>query len=153
MASSNEKAGDASADLLPSIIIAEAAAAAASAQQDEDALRPSSGHHPHHHHHHHRDAEQEKGPDVEEVPPPAYNGADYGQLDISQNGMDTGARVSEDGRVNIKINQRNRKLTNLLIPALRQQFDLRTKAPKEITSLLGLDSSSGLPPPPMNIVI
>jgi UDP:flavonoid glycosyltransferase YjiC (YdhE family) len=150
MAPSNETAEDTSANAPPPIIIAEAAAAAASAQQDEDAPRPSTGHHQHHRH---RDSVQETATSVEEVPPPAYNGADYGQLDISQNGMDTGARVAEDGRVNIKINQRNCRLSNLLIPALRQQFDLHTKAPKELPSLPGLDSSTGLPPPPMNVVI
>ena len=140
MTSSNEKAEDASAHAPPLVVVAEAVAAAASAQQDEDTGRPST-------------SQQENFPSIEEVPPPAYNGADYGQLDISQNGMDTGARVAEDGRVNIKINQRNRKLTNLLVPALRTQFDLHTKAPKEPPSLPGLDSVDGLPPPPMNIVI
>jgi UDP:flavonoid glycosyltransferase YjiC (YdhE family) len=152
MTSSNENAEDAPNNGPPPIIMAEAAAAAASAQEeDQEARRPSTSQH--HQHHHRRDSEQENFPSLEDVPPPAYNGADYGQLDISQNGMDTGARVAEDGRVNIKINQRNRKLTNLLVPALRQQFDMHTKPQIEPPSLPVLDSSSGLPPPPMNVVI
>jgi UDP:flavonoid glycosyltransferase YjiC (YdhE family) len=150
MASPNEKAEGPSGNAPPTIIIAEAAAAAASAQQDDDTPRPSSAINQHHRR---RDSLQESFPSIEDVPPPAYNGADYGQLDISQNGMDTGARVAEDGRVNIKINQTSRKLSNLLVPALRQQLDLRLKAPKEPPSLPGLDSWSGLPPPPMNVVI
>ena len=150
MTSSDEKPEDASDNAPPPIIVAEAVAAVAAAQQDDDATRPSSAHHQHHHHH---ESEAENFPGFEEVPPPAYNGADYGQLDISQNGMDTGARVAEDGRVNIKINQRNRKLTNLLVPALRTQFDLHTKPEKEHPSLPGLEPTDGLPPPPMNVVI
>ena len=151
MTSSKEKAEDASANSPPAIIIAEAAAAAASAQEDEAARRPSVAQQTRRHHH--RDSEAQDSPDIQDVPPPPYNGADYGQLDISQNGMDTGARVAEDGRVNIKINQRSCKLSNLLVPALRTQFDLRTKAPKEPPSLPGLDVVDGLPPPPMNVVI
>jgi UDP:flavonoid glycosyltransferase YjiC (YdhE family) len=150
MASPNEKAEGLSGNAPPTIIMAEAAAAAASAQQDDDTPRPSSAINQHHRR---RDSLQESFPSIEDVPPPAYNGADYGQLDISQNGMDTGARVAEDGRVNIKINQTSRKLSNLLVPALRQQLDLHPKAPKEPPSLPGLDSWSGLPPPPMNVVI
>ena len=151
MTSSHEQVEDASATAPPPIIMAEAAAAAASAQQDENDLRPSSAHHQHRRR---RDSEQQETfPSLEDVPPPAYNGADYGQLDISQNGMDTGARVAEDGRVNIKINQRNRKLTNLLVPALRTQFDLHAKPTIEPPSLPGIDGVDGLPPPPLNIVI
>ncbi|KAI1628039.1 sterol 3beta-glucosyltransferase [Exophiala viscosa] len=91
---------------------------------------------------------------LDDVPAPAYNGADYGQLDISQNGMDTGARLGSDGRVNIKINQRSKKLTNLLLPALRHQLELqRKKAEGEPPIPEGLGDTEGLPPPPMNIVI
>ena len=149
MTSSNEEAEGASASTVPPIIIAEATAAAASAQQDEDASRPSPRHRPQLF----QDPEHDTFPSVEDVPAPAYNGADYGQLDISQNGMDTGARIAEDGRVNIKINQRSRKLTNLLVPALRMQLDLHTKGAKAPPSLPGLDTVDGLPPPPMNVVI
>jgi UDP:flavonoid glycosyltransferase YjiC (YdhE family) len=151
MTSSEEKAEDASANAPPAIIVAEAAAAAASAQEDEATLRSSLAYQTRRRHH--RDSEAQNSPSIQDVPPPPYNGADYGQLDISQNGMDTGARVAEDGRINIKINQRSCKLSNLLVPALRTQFDLHTKAPKEPPSLPGLDVVDGLPPPPMNVVI
>src|ERR1700722_416489 len=151
MTSSEEKAEDASANAPPAIIVAEAAAAAASAQEDEATPRSSLAYQTRRRHH--RDSEAQNSPSIQDVPPPPYNGADYGQLDISQNGMDTGARVAEDGRINIKINQRSCKLSNLLVPALRTQFDLHTKAPKEPPSLPGLDVVDGLPPPPMNVVI
>jgi UDP:flavonoid glycosyltransferase YjiC (YdhE family) len=151
MTSLEEKAEDASANAPPAIIIAEAAAAAAAAQEDEATPRSSSTHQTRRYHN--RDSEAQDSSSIQDVPPPPYNGADYGQLDISQNGMDTGARVAEDGRINIKINQRSCKLSNLLVPALRTQFDLRTKAPKEPPSLPGLDVVDGLPPPPLNVVI
>jgi UDP:flavonoid glycosyltransferase YjiC (YdhE family) len=151
MSPSKEKAEDAPANAPPAIIVAEATAAAASAQEDEAARRSSLAQPTRRHHH--WDSEVQNSPNIQDVPPPPYNGTDYGQLDISQNGMDTGAHVAEDGRVNIKINQRSCKLSNLLTPALRTQFDLRTKAPKEPPSLPGLDMVEGLPPPPMNVVI
>ena len=149
----------------PAFILAEAEAAAAANQEEE---KPPEHHHlpgPHHPHDHdqHRlsvsqapEDESEKFPSIENVPQPAYGGADYGQLDISQNGMDSGARIAKDGRVEIKINQRNRKLTNLLVPALRKQLDLhQQEAAKESAQYIppGLAGVDGLPPPPMNIVI
>jgi UDP:flavonoid glycosyltransferase YjiC (YdhE family) len=95
-------------------------------------------------------------PDIDVVPPPPYNGKDYGQLDFSQMGLDTGAKVGKDGRVNININQRNRILTNLLAPALRNQLDIHKQRPKQAPIFIppGLGADVGkLPPPPMNIVI
>lgn len=137
---------------IPAILIQEAGAAAAAALEEEggsnDPGIPTSS--PAEHVRHHGGA----SPHLEEVPPPAYNGASYGQLDISQNGLDTGARVGSDGRVNIKFTQRNRKLTNLLIPALRRQLELaKEKAAAEPPIPEGLGETEGLPPPPMNIVI
>ncbi|KAL2443709.1 Sterol 3-beta-glucosyltransferase UGT80B1 [Exophiala dermatitidis] len=134
---------------IPSILLEEADAAAASAlEEGGDADVASPG--PEGHVRHHGGAST----NVEEVPPPAYNGADYGQLDIDQNGMETGARIASDGRVNIKINQRSCKLTDLLIPALRRQLELqREKAAAKPWVPEGLGETEGLPPPPMNIVI
>lgn len=134
---------------IPDIILKEANAIAAANQEEDGAGKdknpPTS---PEHHVRHHGGV----SPHLDDVPPPAFNGADYGQLDISQNGMDTGARVASDGRVNIKINQHNRKLSNLLLPALRRQMELqRHKAEPDIPE--GLGETDGLPPPPMNIVI
>lgn len=129
----------------PQAVLQAAEHAAAGAQRDYEAInRPLSAEHQAQHHHHH----------LEYVPPPPYNAAEYGQLDISQNGLDTGASIAEDGRVNIKINQRSRKLTNLLVPALRHQLDLQKRekiAEPHIPE--GLGEYAGLPPPPMNIVI
>ncbi|EXJ90385.1 hypothetical protein A1O1_03486 [Capronia coronata CBS 617.96] len=134
---------------IPPILIQEAGAAAAAALEDEENTHPATST-PEGHVRHHSGV----SPRLEEVPPPAYNSAEYGQLDISQNGLDTGARVGSDGRVNIKINQRSRKLTNLLIPALRHQLELqRQKAAGEPPVPEGLGETEGLPPPPMNIVI
>ena len=96
-------------------------------------------------------------PDIEVVPPPPYNGKDYGQLAFSQMGLDAGAKVGNDGRVNININQRNRTLTNLLVPALRNQLDIHKQRPQPEPLIVippGLGPDVGeLPPPPMNIVI
>lgn len=135
---------------IPQIILDEAQAAAAAAQEEDgtpqESRVPIS---PENHVRHHGGV----SPHLDEVPPPAYNGAEYGQLDISQNGLDTGARLASDGRVNIKINQHSRKLTNLLLPALRSQLDIQKQKGKEPLIPEGLGEADGLPPPPMNIVI
>ncbi|EXJ80823.1 hypothetical protein A1O3_07107 [Capronia epimyces CBS 606.96] len=151
---STEQPQDQDPPAIPFILLEEADAAAGAALEEEERSREinvsKSSLEEHVRHHHHGAASSP----LEEVPPPAYNGADYGQLDISQNGLDTGAQVGSDGRVNIKINQRNRKLTNLLIPALRRQLELqKQKAAAEPPIPDGLGETEGLPPPPMNIVI
>lgn len=137
---------------IPNIILQNATAAAAANQEedgaDKDQNAPDSLENHEAHVRHHGGV----SPHLEEVPPPAFNGAEYGQLDISQNGLDTGARIASDGRVNININQRSRKLSNLLLPALRRQMELQKDAAEpEIPD--GLGETDGLPPPPMNIVI
>ncbi|KAK5231431.1 hypothetical protein LTR72_000612 [Exophiala xenobiotica] len=137
--------------VIPQVILQEAAAAAAANQEDAGAVRDNKGApFPEDHARHHGGA----SPHLEEVPKPAYNAAQYGQLDISQNGFDTSAQISSNGRINIKINQRSKKLTNLLIPALRHQLELqRQKASAEPQIPEGLGETDGLPPPPLNIVI
>jgi UDP:flavonoid glycosyltransferase YjiC (YdhE family) len=96
-------------------------------------------------------------PEPDIVPPPPYNSKEYGQLEFSHLGLDTGAKVGKDGRVNININQRSRILTNLLAPALRNQLDIHKRQPPKKPSIVippGLGADVGkLPPPPMNIVI
>ncbi|OAP60468.1 hypothetical protein AYL99_05470 [Fonsecaea erecta] len=138
---------------IPPIILKEAEAAAAAAQEEAvDSPRDPnvSNSSPEGHVRHHGGI----SPHLEDVPPPAYNGAEYGQLDISQNGLNTGARLASDGRVNININQHKGKLTSLLLPALRHQLELsRQKPPSEPPIPEGLGDTDGLPPPPMNIVI
>ena len=142
----DEKAQNGDAEGPPAIIVQEAVAAAAGAQ-DYKSRRRSSVHLEHDPHHHN----VESFPNIEDVPPAPYNGSDYGHLDISQNGMDTGAHIATDGRIDIKINQRSRKLTNLLAPALRKQLEMHQEPEPYIPP--GLGEYEHLPPPPMNIVI
>jgi UDP:flavonoid glycosyltransferase YjiC (YdhE family) len=136
----------------PPQILLDQAHAAAEAQDQEDSQTHGDHHAAGSHHGHHLYG---SAPHIEHVPPPPYNGAKYGQLDISQNGMDTDAKVGKDGRINININQRSCKLSNLLVPALRRQLDLQGAKAKEeppIPEGLG-ETRDGLPPPPMNLVI
>lgn len=52
--------------------------------------------------------------------PPAY-GAIFGEVHGSQGGLDTSAHITDDGRVNIQINQLTRRLSQILTPSLIQQ--------------------------------
>ncbi|KAF7555672.1 hypothetical protein G7Z17_g1946 [Cylindrodendrum hubeiense] len=56
--------------------------------------------------------------DVEVPLTPVY-GDTYGEIRNEKNGLDTSAHVT-DGCVNIRINQFNQRLSQLLTPALRQ---------------------------------
>lgn len=154
----------------PQIILDQASAAAASSEQhlpnhtDAPSSRPSSSQH-HHYQHHLKSnerqnrshslipgADQAYHEELGDVPPPAYDSGQYGQLKISQNGFDTGAKVRDDGRVGIKINQRNHKLSNLLGPALRNQLELHKQSTKPLIPSLTI--GPGEPPiPPLNVVI
>ncbi|GME24849.1 UDP-glucuronosyl/UDP-glucosyltransferase [Neofusicoccum parvum] len=87
-------------------------------------------------------------------PPPSYsetlgNIADDGELG-------TRASVADDGRVNIRIDQKNRRLSTLLVPALRSQVDAVAREPAlplpYIPPSLGGEPGKQ-PPPPLNIVI
>jgi hypothetical protein len=90
-------------------------------------------------------------------PPPAY-GERHDQIELSQDGFDTVANITEDGRVNINIEQRGRKLSDLLVPALRKQLSLvaqEEKAPLPpgyIPPALG-GLPGQVPPPKLNVVI
>lgn len=57
------------------------------------------------------------------IPPPAY-GDSYDQVDSNQLGLHTTAKVGDDGRVNIRIDQKTRAISSLLVPALRSQYEL-----------------------------
>ncbi|GIZ42669.1 hypothetical protein CKM354_000592800 [Cercospora kikuchii] len=90
-----------------------------------------------------------------DIPPPAY-GEHYGTVEQEQEGFGTKASVAEDGRVNIRIDQRNRRLSQLLVPSLKQ---LQAAADQEhappppyIPPSLGGEEGQA-PPPPMNVVI
>lgn len=90
-------------------------------------------------------------------PPPAY-GNRHDELEVSQDGFDTKAKVSDDGRINININQKTRKLSDLLIPALRNQLALNAQEdatplpPGYIPPALG-GLPGQTPPPKLNVVI
>jgi hypothetical protein len=45
----------------------------------------------------------------------------YGEIRDEKNGLGTSARVTDDGRVNIRINHFNRHFPQIFTPALRQQ--------------------------------
>ena len=65
----------------------------------------------------------EEDPDI----PPAYSSGTYGHLFInskSPGGIGTDARVSNDGRVNIRIEQRSNQLTDVVLPALQAQIEV-----------------------------
>ncbi|KAH6880621.1 hypothetical protein B0T10DRAFT_518931 [Thelonectria olida] len=91
----------------------------------------------------------------DDVPPPAYGDA-YGEIRNEKDGLGTSACVTDDGRVNICINQFNQRLSQLFTPALRQQVqsvqDSRLPPPPYIPPSLG--GEEGIPPPPpLNVVI
>ncbi len=86
--------------------------------------------------------------------PPEYRD----ELDIHQEGFDTSAKVTDDGRVNININQKTKKLSDLLVPALRNQLSLAQAENEEplppgyIPPALG-GQPGQIPPPKLNVVI
>ncbi|TVY94242.1 Sterol 3-beta-glucosyltransferase [Lachnellula willkommii] len=96
--------------------------------------------------------------DSETEAPPAY-GDSHDQIELSQDGFDTKAKVTDDGRINININQKTRKLSDLLVPALRNQLKLVAQEEKDTPlppgyippALGGLPGQT--PPPHLNIVI
>ena len=94
--------------------------------------------------------------DIPDHPPPAY-GEHIGTIVNEKQGLGTKANVTDDGRVNIRINQQNRRLSSLLAPALRQQQEISDHEfaplpPAYIPPSLG--GEEGVPPPPpMQVVI
>jgi UDP:flavonoid glycosyltransferase YjiC (YdhE family) len=89
----------------------------------------------------------------DDMPPPTY-GDIYGEIRDEKNGL--GARITDDGRVNIRINQFNRRLSQVFTPALRQQAqsvqDSRSPPAPYIPPSLGGEEGV-TPPPSLNIVI
>ncbi|KMU78035.1 UDP-glucose,sterol transferase [Coccidioides immitis RMSCC 3703] len=84
----------------------------------------------------------------EDIPPPCYS-TKYGEMDIHHRGFGTNARVADDGRVDINIKERGRKLSNMLAPTLHPREDILELRPS-IPSYL--ETGKG-PVPRMNIVI
>ncbi|KAI7411516.1 UDP-Glycosyltransferase/glycogen phosphorylase [Hortaea werneckii] len=90
----------------------------------------------------------------DEPPPPAY-GEDFGVIRQDREGFGTQASVTDDGRVNISIDQRNSKISQLLSMNVYQTHSIEAEQapppPYIPSSLGGKDGVS--PPPPMNVVI
>ncbi|KAI9779475.1 MAG: hypothetical protein M1816_003501 [Peltula sp. TS41687] len=91
--------------------------------------------------------------------PPPYS-QDYHEFQLNEGDLDTKANIAHDGRVNIRINQRSRSLSNLLTPALYERLGAEaddahqpsSQPPEYIPpSLTGKPGEA--PPPPMNIVV
>ncbi|KAL2822662.1 hypothetical protein BJX63DRAFT_427218 [Aspergillus granulosus] len=88
-------------------------------------------------------------------PPPAY-GDIYGEIRNEKYGLGTSAHVTDDGRVNIRINQLNRRLSQILTPALREQVrNTQDSGPPPSPYIPpSLGGEEGVPPPPpLNVVI
>ncbi|CUS08509.1 unnamed protein product [Tuber aestivum] len=83
--------------------------------------------------HHHSSADgypefiSELEGDLPSSPPPAFPEI-YGELDIEQEEMETNAKIADDGRINININQRTATMSSLLAPAMRGQLALAEEA-------------------------
>ncbi|KAF2401617.1 UDP-Glycosyltransferase/glycogen phosphorylase [Trichodelitschia bisporula] len=91
-----------------------------------------------------------------DVPPPAYS-ANLGAIHDENDDMGTNASIADDGRVNIRINQKTHRVSNLLVPALRNQpkrlaATEQPLPPPYIPVSLG-GSPDGPPAPPLNVVI
>ncbi|PNY29406.1 Sterol 3-beta-glucosyltransferase [Tolypocladium capitatum] len=86
--------------------------------------------------------------------PPAY-GEHHGQVQFSQPGFEAGAEVTDDGRVNININTKNRRLADLLAPTIDRQISVEPRPslpPAYTPPNLGDQPGEG-PPPRLNVVI
>lgn len=92
----------------------------------------------------------------DDLPPPAY-GEIYGEIRTTEkDGLDSSARVADDGRVNIRINGLTRRASQLFTPALRQhaQNAQDDEPPPPIYIPPSLGGQEGVSPPPaLNVVI
>jgi hypothetical protein len=97
-------------------------------------------------------ASDEEAPDY---PPPAYSEIP-GQINDESNDMGANAFVAEDGRVNIRINQKSQRLSRVLVPQLQQQLTAAAQGtpppPPYIPEFLG-GAPGQTPPPPLNVVV
>lgn len=88
----------------------------------------------------------------------------FNQLDLrSHAGLDANAAVTDNGRVDISINQKSKRLSQLLEPTIRSQLQPNTRRsssspaqgpvpPPYIPSSLG-GQAGQTPPPKLNVVI
>ncbi|KAM0242358.1 hypothetical protein ACHAPO_000775 [Fusarium lateritium] len=91
----------------------------------------------------------------DDAAPPPY-GEDHGQVHFSQPGFDAGAKVTGDGRVNININAKNRRLADLLTPTLQDQLAPEPEQPDLPPAYIppSLGGRPGqTPPPKLNVVV
>ncbi|ORX93206.1 hypothetical protein BCR34DRAFT_594746 [Clohesyomyces aquaticus] len=88
-------------------------------------------------------------------PPPAYTELP-GQISDDSSDLGANAIVAEDGRVNIRINQKSRRLSQLLTPQIQRQISRVEEEPAPpppyIPEFLG-GAPGQKPPPPLNVVI
>lgn len=93
-------------------------------------------------------------PTANDVPPPAY-GDFYGEIRDEKHGSSTTAHVTDDGRVNIRINQLNRRFSQIFTPALRPPTSDAQEYEKPSTAQIppSLAGKYGIPPPRLNVVI
>ncbi|KAK3989155.1 sterol 3-beta-glucosyltransferase [Cladorrhinum sp. PSN332] len=89
----------------------------------------------------------------QDVPPPAY-GDSIDQLQLSQAGFAADAAITPNGRININISEKNRRLSQLLTPAFNKQLSLPSGPlpPPYIPPSLG-GQPGQTPPPRLNVVI
>ncbi|KAK4464145.1 sterol 3-beta-glucosyltransferase [Cladorrhinum samala] len=88
------------------------------------------------------------------APPPAY-GDSLGQLQLSQAGFGADAEITSNGRINIHISEKNRRLSQLLAPAISRQSAPSPSGPLPppyIPPSLG-GKPGQTPPPRLNVVI
>ncbi|TEA14433.1 Sterol 3-beta-glucosyltransferase UGT80B1 [Colletotrichum sidae] len=95
--------------------------------------------------------------EAETEAPPSY-GDVHNALHFSQSGVDAGANVTEDGRVNININQSGNRLAEILAPTLARSQLLADKRPQGPLPPAYIPPSLGgqpgqTPPPQLNLVI
>ena len=96
-------------------------------------------------------------PDIAEddLSPPTY-GKSHDEIRNEKSGLGISTHITDDGRVNIRINQLNRRLSQIFNPALRQQIqtvqDGRPPPPPYVPPSLG-GKEGGPPPPSLNVVI
>ncbi|KAF1935817.1 UDP-Glycosyltransferase/glycogen phosphorylase [Clathrospora elynae] len=93
--------------------------------------------------------------DKDDMPPPAY-GDIYGEIRNEKDGLSTSACVSDDGRVNIRVNQFNRRVSQIFTPALLQHVQsVQDSCPPPSPYIPpSLGGEEGVPPPPpLNVVI
>jgi hypothetical protein len=100
------------------------------------------------------DVSSEEDPDA----PPAYSNP-YGRIfedSKKPSGIGTNARVTDDGRIDIRFDQRFNRIAKVLVPALRAQLDVQQdqQPPPPAYVPPSLSGQPGqTPPPSMNVVI